>query len=768
MGDTQEIYAILLGRGYQEELFSDLPGKRKREKAGKETLVDCPFCGKEGHFSYSSQQPLWQCWVCGEGGDWISYLEKAKRLDFREALSLLADRAGVEVQGLDRASYQSYTKRASLLEAAQALFVKALQSEEGGAVLDYCLARGYSVQEQQAMELGAYVSRDGLQEALQQAGYSEQEIKQSGLLTKGLGDTHQLTLLWRDPAGRAIGLAARSTLSREELKAKGLPPYMNTKGLKKSQGLVGLEAGRGAEELILVEGPLDALYLNSLGLQAVAQGGTSLSEAQIRALQSNGTKELLLALDRDEEGQKATDKAIQSLRSSQIRPYVVTLPDGHKDPDELVRAKGLEAFQEALQQAEGWPKWLARWILSRYDLQTDRGLDQALEAALTEYAGIEDKIQAREFWDALRASTGLSEEDLASRAREVERKFSQRRSGELLQATIRQVQAKTAEGDVFGAEQALSEGLQQLRSSRGVAAPEPYLLEDLEADLLASSEGLTTGYEGLDRLVRIPQGAITIIAGRPGHGKTTLLLNLLLKQVELYPDRAFYFFSYEEARKFLALKLVMIMAGVEINSEFNQGAYLNYFQEKRGSNEKIEKAISRYEEYTSSGRLLISDAMPRAEDLASTIGYLARRGEIGAVYVDYIQKISLQRPMPQRYLEIKLVSQLLLEEAVSNDLAIVLGCQLGRDKSSASKVKLDNLRESGDIEQDASLVLGLWNEAEEKRQDEGLEAIDREEVDLQVDVLKQRGGVAGRPTHLTFDRPILRIKDKSSSAAGLY
>ena len=83
MTDIQNIYSILLARGYQDELFSGL-GEVKRQ--GQETLTDCPFCGKERHFSYNSRKPLWRCWSCGEAGDWIDFLEKTKGYDFMMAL----------------------------------------------------------------------------------------------------------------------------------------------------------------------------------------------------------------------------------------------------------------------------------------------------------------------------------------------------------------------------------------------------------------------------------------------------------------------------------------------------------------------------------------------------------------------------------------------------------------------------------------------------------------------------------------------------------
>lgn len=815
--DIQEIYAILLARGYQEELFRDLPGQRRKEKGGQETLADCPLCQKPGHFSYASREPLWRCWSCQQGGDWLDYLQKAKRLDFREALHFLADAAGVEISGGDSQAYQAYTRRASLLEAAQELFIRELFSSESlqvgsmvillskqgdilshpvkvtdikeefgdywyqtegtatyypqaqiqpvspaGQVQDYLLARGYSLPEWQVMGLGCYTSRDELQKALLHQGYSRQEIQGSGLLTKHLGDTHQLTLLWRDAAGRAIGIAARSILPPDELKAKGLPKYLYSYGLEKSQGLVGLASARGEEQLILVEGPLDALYLQAHGLKAVAMGGTALSPSQVKALQANRTQEIILALDRDEPGQMATEKAIQILRLSELRAYVLSLPPGYKDPDELVRAEGVEAFQDCLQQAERWPAWMARRIVSRQDISTDRGMDKALDEALELMAGLVDSLERRSFQEALEASTGLSAEELSQRAEKAAQRASQRASQQAVQEVLSSVQQKASQGDILGAEQELEDGLQRLRTVRGVEAPEAYLLEDLEADILASREGLHTGYRSLDSILKIPQGALTIVAGRPGHGKTTLLLNLLASQLSLYPSRAFYFFSYEEGRRNLALKLIMLKAGQMLSQDFNLEAHLNYFQEKRGQNQAIERAIQEYHQLTEAGRLLFSDSMPRAEDLAATIGWLARRGEIGAVYVDYIQKIPLRQPLQQRYVEIKRVSELLLQQAVQQDIPIILGAQLGRATGQKSKVTLDNLRESGDIEQDSSLVLGLYNEAVDKAEEEE-QPIQAREVPLKIVVLKNRTGVAGRSKMLSFDRPILKIQERDTA-----
>jgi len=748
MTDIQNIYSILLARGYQDELFSGL-GEVKRQ--GQETLTDCPFCGKERHFSYNSRKPLWRCWSCGEAGDWIDFLEKTKGYDFMMALQKLAAAAGVELSPQSQRAYQSYTKKADVLEAAQAYFQKNIlqHSETAREVINYLTERGYLLDDIYAMELGAYKDRQALQDYLQQQGYSEQEIKDTGLLTAGFGEDYQLTLLWRDAAGRAIGMVGRAIMPEDELKTKGLPKYKYSFGFQKDQGLIGFSSVRGSEQIVLLEGVLDALYLNSKGFKSVAVGGTTLSTAQLQMLEAVGTKEVLLALDMDEPGQAATENILRRMASSKIRAYVISLPEGYKDADELVRRAGSEAFQQALDKAERGSSWMARRIVSRHDITTDRGMDKALHEALEACLELEDKIEAKSFKNSLQEATGLSDDELESRLEKAKQAAHTRKTQALLLAYLTDAQQKSDAGDITGAEDTLARALREVRISRGIEPPEPYLLDDLIADILSTAPAMASGYKKLDELARIPIGALTIIAGRPGHGKTALQLNLLANLMKGYPNKKFYYFSYEEARKVIGLKLIMILSDENLNEKTNIGAYINYLQDKRGSNKKIEDAIAEYKELTLTGRLSISDEMYRADDLATVI-------------VDYIQRIPLGRKSDgQRYLDIKYISSLLLEQAVRHDIPIILGAQLTRDKTS-TRPKLDNMRESGDIEQDASLVLGLYTKAVDDREEQkGSQA---QPVDMEVYILKNRTGHAGGKFTLLFNQPVLKITDKPAES----
>ena len=164
--DVQAIYAALLAGGYQDQLFSDIGGARKKEKGGRETLVTCPFCHKERHFSYNRDKPVWRCWHCNEAGDWIAYLKKTKGLDFKDAVLTLAHAADFNVSRYDQARYHDYTVKADILESAQSFFVQALKKDTGRPVKDYLLNRGYSETGIDAMELGAYTSKSALQKHL--------------------------------------------------------------------------------------------------------------------------------------------------------------------------------------------------------------------------------------------------------------------------------------------------------------------------------------------------------------------------------------------------------------------------------------------------------------------------------------------------------------------------------------------------------------------------------------------------------------------------
>jgi len=751
----RDIYPVLLAMQYQETLFSDLEG---RKAAGKETAASCPFCNKAGHFSYSQERPVFQCWSCGEAGSWITYLQKREGLETRKAVNFLAEAAGIQAEGFDMEAYRARARKADILQAAMEHFKKALSQPEGKPVYAYLLDRGYTEQDIEAMPVGAYVSRHKLQEALKRKEYTERDIEESGLLS--IGEDWPLVMAWTNLSGLPTGLAARAIEPGRE------PKYRYSKGLEKAGTLLGLDKVRGRESVLLVEGLLDCLLLSSRGLPVVALGGASLSKEQVQALEANKTKRVLLCLDSDKAGQAGMEKAIPLLQEEGLKAYVVSLPSGYKDADELARSQGLEPLHKAMEEAQRGSIWLALRRIQEQDTETDIGQDKAIDNALQVYGHIEDSLERQDCLRVISQAIGYTEETLLDRARLAEEQGLQERKEAGLRKALSEASRSLSEGKLDKVRTDIHKGLKVLEAGIEEPLPEPYLLADLERDLSRTGDGLSTGYDSLDNFCLIPEGALTIVAGRPGHGKTTLLLNMFLNMVRRKEDRAFYFFSYEEAARALATKAIMLLAGKVGNDKFNFGYYTNYLKEHRGTDRDIEEAVKKYEEYTASGRLCIVDTRYKAEGLSQVIGRLARSRKPGAFFIDYIQKIPLDRPQGQRYLDIKEASALLLDMAVQENVSVILGAQLRREgsqpktgkKPASWKPRLEDLRESGDIEQDANLVLALVDERKQAEEEE--DRVSQEtRGKLNIYILKNRVGKEGASVRLSWNKPVFQLKD---------
>jgi len=776
MTDIEQIYNILLAQNYQEELFS-MPTKRT-EKGGREIVKDCPFCGKEAHFYVSTEKPFYHCFACNASGDWIKYLQETRSYDYREALGLLADRAGVKVEGFDEAKHKERQRRASLIEEANSLFIASLSDERGKEVAKYLKDdRGYSEAEIEAMELGAYTDREGLKKYLKEKGFSEEELQSSGLFTAGLGITHTLTVLWRDASGKALGISGRTLLSDEEREKKGLQKYVNAAGLEKSKGFIGLERVRSkkSKEALLVEGVLDALLLASRGspVPAIALGGLSVSKYQQKALEDAGVTDLVIALDNDEAGQKATEKLVESLYNSRVRLYVMKLPPDVKDIDELLR-KG-RSFDET--KTVSWSKWLPERLFSRYDLDSDTGYRKALDESLRYLAKIESPLERREFTEALINLSDLNREEIEEEAARLREGYREEQAEKELQKLRSKLDGILQAHDITAAELELQSTLETLQKKRGLEIPEPYLLSDYLRDLREIPPSLETGFRDLDSRVRIPQGAITIIAGRPRHGKTTLMINMMLRMIDKYPERRFYFYSYELPKNKLATMFLMSMAKavIEVKGKPNFDCYEDYMKTPTKI-KHIDEAIKKYEELTASGRLYVIDRPLNENDLKRVIMATSEKKDTGAVFIDYLQKIPLEGSASQRYVEIKQASEALRQAAVACNIPIIAGAQLGRSSApqlstgkkqdnkpkeiELKRPRLENLRESGDIEQDASLVLAIFNEDAERQDISGAKEVYTGKKDtIELIVLKNRLGKSNDSCWLNFNGSTFSITD---------
>jgi DNA primase len=354
------------------------------KKAGRNHVGLCPFhAEKTPSFTVNEERGLFHCFGCGAGGTVFTFLMRADRIDFREAVEILARRAGVRLPERMEPG-QSGEQRQQLLqvnELAQRHFRQALHSAAGGVARQYLQKRGVSTQLFDRYGLGfSPPAGTGLMRGL--SSKRQQQALDLGLLGRradgGLYERFRgrVTFPIRDGGGRILGFGGR-TLGNDH------PKYLNSPEsalFHKGQVLYGLHEARHAiqeaERVVIVEGYLDALALVEAGIgYAVASLGTALSTAQLRLARRFAPK-VIAFFDGDRAGQEAAARAFAICVEAGVWGLGAFLPDG-VDPDNYVRQHGAAATLALLESATP----LADFFIGRLDPGPDAGLPERARAA---------------------------------------------------------------------------------------------------------------------------------------------------------------------------------------------------------------------------------------------------------------------------------------------------------------------------------------------------------------------------------------------------
>jgi DNA primase len=354
----------------------------KLRRSGKNYTGFCPFHAntRTPAFVVFPESGTWRCFgACNDGGDIFKFVMKKEGWDFPETLRVLARRAGVELQPLtpEREAQEETNERLrNALESSVTFFRhQLLQSGAGADVLVYLHKRGLTDEAIERFELGyAPDSWDGLRTFLAQREFTQSEGLEAGLLSErqdgGAYDRFRNRIMFpiRDGRGRMAGFGARIVNPQDQPKFLNSP---QTPLFDKGKLLYGLDkarkAIRQADQVVLVEGYLDVIALHQAGYENVVSAmGTALSEGQFRQLK-RFTRQIVLALDADAAGDKATLRGLTLAREALDRETdpvfdarglvrhegrldadlrIVTLPEG-RDPDEVV-----------LEDPQAWPALL--------------------------------------------------------------------------------------------------------------------------------------------------------------------------------------------------------------------------------------------------------------------------------------------------------------------------------------------------------------------------------------------------------------------------
>jgi DNA primase len=359
----------------------------------------CPFHEERTpSFSVEPQEKLYHCFGCGVGGDVIKFVEEKEGLGFAEAVELLADRYGVELEREQEdpraeAKRQRRRRLEQLLERAATFYVSYLwDSKEAGKARDYLAERGLGEEVLRAFGVGFAPSAwDTILVRGQQAGFSVEELRGVGLAQRGRGggeyDRFRARIMFpiSDRRGRVLGFGGRAMRSDQGAK------YVNTAEtdfFHKSQMLYGVDQAKGAiakaGRAVVVEGYTDVLALHQAGIEeAVGVMGTAITGEQVATL-SGMVEEVVLALDADSAGQEAMLRAQRVAAGRRMRLRVAAMPAG-EDPAEMMAAPdGAERFRGLLDGAAELSAFQVGLVLDH----TDVGSPAERDRALTEVAPI--------------------------------------------------------------------------------------------------------------------------------------------------------------------------------------------------------------------------------------------------------------------------------------------------------------------------------------------------------------------------------------------
>lgn len=323
----------------------------KLTRAGKYWRGLSPF-GKEKtpSFYVSPERGSYYCFSTSQGGDQFTFIEKMEGVDFKGALKILAEKAGVELVALRPEDVKAKDRMDRLRESmaqAEQFFVDAL-TEDSPAYL-YAVSRGLSRETIRDWKLGFAPSGwRGLLEALQARGYSSQELRDAGLVKEAdekpgtWYDRFRNRLMFpiHDAAGRTVAFTGRALDANDNAKYLNSP---ETLFYHKSDILFGMDRAkdniRKQGYAILVEGQFDLVLLHQAGFtNTIALSGTALSATHL-ALIKRYADNLMLCLDADRAGLASSAKSARAALMAGMRVKAVRLPEG-KDPADIVSNEG--------------------------------------------------------------------------------------------------------------------------------------------------------------------------------------------------------------------------------------------------------------------------------------------------------------------------------------------------------------------------------------------------------------------------------------------
>ncbi len=449
----------------------------------------CPF--HDDHNPSLDVDPTRQrfrCWVCGKFGDVITFIQERERVDFREALELLARRANIPLKNTSPAEAQGRARMFDLMKWAEEQYHRHfLESPAADEARKYVEERHLSGETVKRYGIGyAPNSFEWLTTRGVKAKWPVELLVKVGLVGQRDSDgacydrfRDRVIFPIRDVRGRTVGLGGRILPSSSS--SATAPKYYNSSDtplFTKSEHLYGLDQARQAGEkegfLAVVEGYTDVLMAHQLGvLNVVATLGTALNVRHIQQLRRHVPK-VVLVFDADAGGERGVDQALELFVSQDVDLAVATLPDG-LDPCDLLVQRGAEPFKEVLRGAVDALEFKLNRVFTVERTATVEGKRQAVDAVLEVLALAPDMpgkaglLKRELIVSRIAQRVGIREELIWERLRELRREKKRPATAERPAEQVRASPADPAERQLL--EVLLAEPL-LIRKAHAAVSPE--------------------------------------------------------------------------------------------------------------------------------------------------------------------------------------------------------------------------------------------------------------------------------------------------------
>ena len=487
---------------YRCDIVDVISGYVPLKRAGSNYNGLCPFHSERTpSFTVFPSTKSFYCFGCGAGGDVVTFMMKRENLDYRSALELLANRAGIALPPDDRNETPVGTvKRERVLnmnrEAAK-FFHSCLYSPAGAAGLAYLTRRGLTGATIKHFGLGFAPDGFGaLTDFLINRGYTAEEMSAAFLcgISKKSGrpfDYFRNRVIFPiiDVTGNVIAFGGR-------VMDDSVPKYLNTSdtpAFKKSRNLFALNFAKSccSERMILCEGYMDVIACHAHGFEnAVATLGTAITPDQARIM-SKYTKQVVISYDSDEAGQRATAKAMRLLGEVGLDVRVLRIP-GAKDPDEFLNKNGSSAnekFRLLLDQSRAGFEFRLESVLSKHDISKVDEKIKAAEELCRIISEVWSESEREVYIGVVSEKLGIPKESLAGDIKRMirsrDRSEKNEEFGEIVrktagfgdrinQDTVKNAAAVSAEENILGIMMLFPENIGAVKSGRIKLSPDDF------------------------------------------------------------------------------------------------------------------------------------------------------------------------------------------------------------------------------------------------------------------------------------------------------